>query len=71
MSFREGRFVERHKDRKGEQEREKASGEFATTRPTFRVADFPAWRARLSKDPWKSIATTRQTLPTKSDDTDP
>ena len=48
-----------------------ASGEFATTRPTFRVADFPAWRARLSKDPWKSIATTRQTLPTKSDDTDP
>jgi bifunctional non-homologous end joining protein LigD len=38
------------------------SGEFATTRPTFRVSDFAAWRARLSKDPWKSIATTQQSL---------
>ena len=38
------------------------SGEFATTRPTFRVADFAAWRARLAKDPWKAIATTRQSI---------
>ena len=37
-------------------------GEFATTRPTFRVADFPAWRPRLTKDPWKSIASTHQTI---------
>jgi bifunctional non-homologous end joining protein LigD len=38
------------------------SGEFATTRPTFRVADFPTWRSRLTKDPWKSIATTQQSI---------
>ena len=38
------------------------SGEFATTRPTFRVADFATWRARLSKDPWKSLPTTHQSL---------
>jgi bifunctional non-homologous end joining protein LigD len=39
-----------------------SSGEFATTRPSFRVADFADWRARLTKDPWKSIATTNQTI---------
>jgi hypothetical protein len=38
------------------------SGGFATTRPTFRVAGFPTWRSRLAKDPWKSIATTHQSL---------
>jgi bifunctional non-homologous end joining protein LigD len=38
------------------------SGEFATTRPAFRVSDFPAWRSRLAKDPWKSLPTTRQSL---------
>ncbi len=32
------------------------------TRPTFRVADFADWRARLAKDPWKSIASTQQTI---------
>jgi bifunctional non-homologous end joining protein LigD len=37
-------------------------GEFATARPTFRVADFPTWRSRLTKDPWKSIATTHQSI---------
>jgi bifunctional non-homologous end joining protein LigD len=39
-----------------------ASGEFATTRPTFRVADFDDWSARLNKDPWTSIASTHQTI---------
>jgi bifunctional non-homologous end joining protein LigD len=38
------------------------SGEFATTRPSFRVADFADWRSRLTKDPWKSIASTHQTI---------
>jgi len=42
------------------------SGEFATTRPTFRVADFPTWRSRLTKDPWKAIATTHQTVTSKT-----
>ena len=37
----------------------------AATRPTFRVADFADWRARLGKDPWKAIATTRQTITPK------
>jgi len=39
-----------------------ARGEFAATRPTFRVADFPTWRPRLSKDPWKSLPTTHQSI---------
>jgi bifunctional non-homologous end joining protein LigD len=39
-----------------------ASGEFASERPSFRVADFADWRFRLTKDPWKSIATMRQTI---------
>ncbi len=39
-----------------------ASGEFAATRPSFRVAGFAKWRGRLSKDPWKALATTRQSL---------
>ncbi len=39
-----------------------ASGEFAAVRPSFRVADFAKWRGRLSKDPWKAIAITRQSL---------
>jgi bifunctional non-homologous end joining protein LigD len=34
----------------------------APTRPSIRVADFADWRARLTKDPWKAIATTRQTI---------
>jgi len=34
----------------------------APTRPVFHVADFAEWRSRLSKDPWKAIFTTRQTL---------
>jgi bifunctional non-homologous end joining protein LigD len=38
------------------------SGAFATTRPTFAVADFADWRPRLKKDPWKSVPTTKQSL---------
>jgi bifunctional non-homologous end joining protein LigD len=34
----------------------------APQRPIFPVADFSAWRARLTKDPWKAIATTHQTI---------
>jgi DNA primase len=34
----------------------------APQRPVFRVADFSAWRARLSKDPWKAIASTHQSV---------
>jgi DNA primase len=36
----------------------------APQRPSFRAADFADWRSRLanSKDPWKAIATTRQTI---------
>jgi bifunctional non-homologous end joining protein LigD len=36
----------------------------APQRPIFRVADFADWRARLSKDPWKAIATTQQSITT-------
>ena len=39
-----------------------SSGEFASARPTFRVANFADWHARLAKDPWKAIATTRQSI---------
>ena len=38
------------------------SGAFATTRPTFSVAGFADWRARLTKDPWKSLPATEQAL---------
>jgi bifunctional non-homologous end joining protein LigD len=38
----------------------------APQRPTFRVADFADWSARLTKDPWKAIATTRQTITPKT-----
>jgi bifunctional non-homologous end joining protein LigD len=31
-------------------------------RPIFRVADFNDWHARLSKDPWKAISTTQQSI---------
>jgi bifunctional non-homologous end joining protein LigD len=34
----------------------------APQRPIFRVADFSDWSARLSKDPWKAITTTRQSI---------
>ena len=34
----------------------------APARPIFRVADFATWRSRLAKDPWKAIASTRQTI---------
>ena len=39
------------------------SGEFGSARPSFRVADFAAWRSRLAKDPWKTIGTIRQSIP--------
>ena len=32
-------------------------------RPIFAVANFADWKSRLSRDPWKTLATTRQTLP--------
>jgi bifunctional non-homologous end joining protein LigD len=35
-------------------------------RPSFQVADFADWRDRLSKDPWKAIATTHQTITPKT-----
>jgi len=38
------------------------SGAFATTRPTFTVADFASWRPRLAKDPWKPLNTTSQAI---------
>jgi bifunctional non-homologous end joining protein LigD len=41
-------------------------GEFASVRPSFRVADFAEWRERLGKDPWKAIATTRQAITAKT-----
>ncbi len=33
------------------------------TRPTFQVANFPDWSARLKKDPWASMPKIKQTLP--------
>ena len=41
----------------------KSPGPYADTRPEFPVATFPTWRDRLKKDPWKSLPTTRQSLP--------
>jgi bifunctional non-homologous end joining protein LigD len=38
------------------------SGAFATTRPTFSVANFLDWRPRLKKDPWKALSATKQAL---------
>jgi len=38
------------------------SGDFATTRPDFSVVNFLSWRPRLTKDPWKTLLTTKQTL---------
>jgi bifunctional non-homologous end joining protein LigD len=38
------------------------SAEFAAARPTFTIANFPDWRRRLSKDPWKAIASTDQSI---------
>ncbi len=32
--------------------------------PRFRVVDFPQWRKRLTRDPWKELPKTRQRLPT-------
>ncbi len=40
----------------------KSAGEFATTRPTFHVANFPDWRTRLTRDPWRTLPTTHQSL---------
>ena len=34
----------------------------ASSRPVFQVANFGEWRSRLSKDPWKAILTTSQTI---------
>jgi len=31
-------------------------------RPVFHVADFPAWKSRLVRDPWKQLPETHQTL---------
>ena len=31
-------------------------------RPHFQVAEFDQWRSRLSKDPWKAMLTTHQTI---------
>ncbi|WP_213804490.1 DNA ligase D [Granulicella sp. dw_53] len=31
-------------------------------RPLFHVADYPAWKPRLSKDPWKQLPQTNQSL---------
>ena len=35
-------------------------------RPTFHVADYPAWKQRLSRDPWRQMSVARQTLPEQS-----
>jgi bifunctional non-homologous end joining protein LigD len=37
----------------------------SSERPTFNVAEFADWQARLKKDPWKAISSTNQTI-TKS-----
>ncbi len=34
------------------------NGAFATTRPTFSVANFLSWRPRLAQNPWKSFPAT-------------
>ncbi len=31
-------------------------------RPVFHMADFDSWKSRLSRDPWKSLGSTRQQL---------
>lgn len=36
------------------------SGEYATARPEFSVANFLDWRPRLKKDPWKALLSTQQ-----------
>jgi bifunctional non-homologous end joining protein LigD len=41
-----------------------ASAAFATHRPTFPVANFPDWSPRLKRDPWRTLPTTHQPLPT-------
>jgi bifunctional non-homologous end joining protein LigD len=38
------------------------SGAFAKSRPDFSVANFPTWRPRLKKDPWKALPTTKQPI---------
>ena len=42
-----------------------SSGEFISARPVFRVAEFADWRARLSKDPWRAMGSTRQSIPSE------
>ncbi len=34
------------------------------TRPIFRVTTFPEWQSRLQNDPWSTLLTTTQSLPT-------
>ena len=34
--------------------------------PAFHVTDFPAWRARLKRDPWKEMETLKQRLNTEA-----
>ena len=34
----------------------------SSDRPNFAVANFADWKSRLRRDPWKTLATTRQTL---------
>jgi bifunctional non-homologous end joining protein LigD len=39
-----------------------SSGEFAAHRPTFTIANFPTWRSRLTRDPWRTLPTTSQPI---------
>jgi bifunctional non-homologous end joining protein LigD len=34
----------------------------SATRPVFHLANFDEWRSRLSRDPWKALASTGQTV---------
>ena len=34
----------------------------SSDRPNFAVANFADWKSRLRRDPWKTLATTRQNL---------
>jgi bifunctional non-homologous end joining protein LigD len=34
----------------------------AAARPTFHVSDFGSWKARLRRDPWQGMLTSRQRL---------
>ena len=34
--------------------------------PVFRVSDYPAWKSRLTRDPWKKLSSTHQRIPIES-----